>query len=407
VAIEKLNIDRFLELAKKHPVLDVRSPGEYKHAHIPGAYSFPLFTDEERKVVGTAYKQQSREEAIKIGFDYFGPKMRKMVEEAEEVVRSRKSGVGSQSGVGNLSVVDSSESGVRSQSGADSELSTTDSRLLSDSRLVLLHCWRGGMRSAAIAWLLDLYGFKVYTLAGGYKKYRNWITEAFSLPFQFTILGGYTGSGKTYVLDELEKKGAAVVNLEKLANHKGSAFGNIGMPAQPSQEMFENLLGEKLREKLRAVSCELRAEDPSRLTTHDSRIWLEDESQRIGLVNIPQPLWDNMRQSPICFLDIPFEERLKHITEEYGKLDKQRMADAIVRIQKRLGGLETKLALQHLEAGEIEPCFRILLRYYDKWYSKGLNNRDQLPSLLTRISCSKVNAVINSDKITFAETVTK
>jgi tRNA 2-selenouridine synthase len=266
------------------------------------------------------------------------------------------------------------------------------------------------MRSATIAWLLDLYGFKVYTLAGGYKKYRNWITEAFSLPFHFTILGGYTGSGKTYVLDELEKKGAAVVNLEKLANHKGSAFGNIGMPAQPSQEMFENLLGEKLR----ALSCELRANSASSVLTPDSRlptsnysIWLEDESQRIGLVNIPQPLWDNMRQSPICFLDIPFEERLKHITEEYGKLDKQRMADAIVRIQKRLGGLETKLALQHLEAGEIEPCFRILLRYYDKWYSKGLNNRDQLPSLLTRISCSKVNAVINSDKITFAETVTK
>ena len=267
------------------------------------------------------------------------------------------------------------------------------------------------MRSAAIAWLLDLYGFKVYTLAGGYKKYRNWITEAFSLPFQFTILGGYTGSGKTYVLDELEKKGEAVVNLEKLANHKGSAFGNIGMPEQPSQEMFENLLGEKLR----AVSCELRAESTSaavltpdsQLPTPNYSIWLEDESQRIGLVNIPQALWNNMRQSPICFLDIPFEERLKHITEEYGKLDKQRMADAIVRIQKRLGGLETKLALQHLEAGEIEPCFHILLRYYDKWYSKGLNNRDQLSSLLTKINCNKVNAVINSEKITFPETVTK
>jgi tRNA 2-selenouridine synthase len=371
VAIEKLNIDRFLELAKKHPVLDVRSPGEYKHAHIPGAYSFPLFTDAERKVVGTTYKQKSREEAIKIGLDYFGPKMRKMVEEIESVVGSRES------------VVSSSEQT------ADSRLPTTN------SRLVLLHCWRGGMRSAAIAWLLDLYGFKVCTLAGGYKKYRHWISETFSFPFQFTILGGYTGSGKTYVLDELEKKGAAVVNLEKLANHKGSAFGNMG-------------------EKLRALSCELRAEDHSRpayrtgrLTTHDSRIWLEDESQRIGLVNIPPAFWNNMRQSPICFLDIPFEERLKHITEEYGKLDKQRMADAIIRIQKRLGGLETKSALQHLEAGEIEPCFRILLTYYDKWYNKGLSNRDQLSSLLIKINCSKVNAVINSDKITFPETITK
>ena len=81
MAIEKINIEQFLELAKQHPVLDVRTPGEYKHAHIPGAYQLPLFTDEERKVVGTAYKQESREQAIKIGLDFFGPKMRKMVEE--------------------------------------------------------------------------------------------------------------------------------------------------------------------------------------------------------------------------------------------------------------------------------------------------------------------------------------
>ena len=117
----------------------------------------------------------------------------------------------------------------------------------SGSKQVLVHCWRGGMRSAGVAWLLDLYGFKVYTLAGGYKSYRHWIIETFSFPFSFNILGGYTGSGKTYVLDELEKKGASVINLEKLACHKGSAFGNIGMPDQPTQEMFENLLGHELR----------------------------------------------------------------------------------------------------------------------------------------------------------------
>ena len=86
MAVEKINIEQFLELAKQHPVIDVRSPGEYNHAHIPGAYCLPLFTDEERKVVGTTYKQQSREAAIKIGLDYFGPKMRKMVEEVESLV---------------------------------------------------------------------------------------------------------------------------------------------------------------------------------------------------------------------------------------------------------------------------------------------------------------------------------
>ncbi|MBL7744615.1 MAG: tRNA 2-selenouridine(34) synthase MnmH [Chitinophagaceae bacterium] len=349
--IEKLQIDRFLESGKNNPVLDVRSPGEYIHAHIPGAYNLPLFTDEERKVVGTTYKQEGREAAIKIGLDYFGPKMRQMVETVESLV----------------------------DAGSPS----------SGSRQVLVHCWRGGMRSAAVAWLLDMYGFRVFTLAGGYKSYRNWVIETFSLPFSFIILGGYTGSGKTYILDELERKGAAVINLEKLASHKGSAFGDIGMPDQPTQEMFENVLSHELRtffDKDQAAP-----------------IWMEDESQRIGFINLPNTLWNTMRRSPVRFMLIPFEERLKHIVQEYGTLNKERMAKAILRIQKRLGPMETKTSLQMLEAGDIESCFRILLTYYDKQYSKALNNRDQLQSLLTTMDCAAVNATANADKITQKE----
>jgi len=342
--IEKLSIDHFLELGKKFPVLDVRSPGEYNHAHIPGAYNLPLFTDEERKIVGTTYKQQSREVAIKIGLDYFGPKMRRMVEDVESMASQKK---------------------------------------------VLVHCWRGGMRSAGVAWLLDLYGYKVCTLAGGYKNYRNWVIETFSLPFPFNILGGYTGSGKTYVLDELADKGAAVINLEKIANHKGSAFGDIGMPQQPTQEMFENLLSHALRALVKSNES----------TSMFSPIWLEDESQRIGQINLPHTLWITMRQSPILFINIPFEERLKHIVQEYGSLDKEKMAKGIVRIQKRLGPMETKTSLQMLAAGDIETCFRILLTYYDKQYNKALNNREQLKSLLTNLDCATVDAKLNADKI--------
>src|ERR1051325_7361021 len=109
MGIQKIRIEEFLELSLKHPVLDVRSPGEYDHAHIPGTYGLPLFTDEERKVVGTAYKQESREVAIKIGLDYFGVKMKRMVEEVEEIIRKRKE---------------------------------------EKTNIVLVHCWRGGMRSA-------------------------------------------------------------------------------------------------------------------------------------------------------------------------------------------------------------------------------------------------------------------
>ena len=340
MAIEKIHIEQFLELAKQHPVLDVRSPGEYKHAHIPGACSLPLFTDEERKIVGTAYKQESREQAIKLGLDFFGVKMRKMVEEAEQ--------------------------------------------LSSNSKTVLVHCWRGGMRSAGVAWLLDLYGFKVFTLAGGYKKYRNYVLDTFRLPFQFSILGGYTGSGKTELLKALKERGEKVIDLEGIANHKGSAFGNIGMPPQPGQEMFENLLAKELRKSLEGQP--------------ESPVWLEDESQRIGLVNIPGELWKTMRQSPVYFLDIPFEERLKHIVQEYGQLDPEKLADAIGRISQKLGNLNAKTAILMLNEGKITESFDILLKYYDKHYFKSLHNREGINSLLQTVDCKSVTPE-NADQL--------
>jgi tRNA 2-selenouridine synthase len=375
MAIEKINIEQFLVLAKDHPVIDVRSPAEYKHAHFPGAYSLPLFTDEERKVVGTTYKQQSREAAIKIALDYFGPKMKKMIEQVESLVKVQ-------------------ELGVKNQTPA------SNSRLMTpDSRIILLYCWRGGMRSAGVAWLLDLYGFKVYTLIGGYKKFRHYVLDTFKLPFFFKILGGFTGSGKTELLRSLEQKGAAVVDLEEIAKHKGSAFGNIGMPEQPGQEMFENLLAQELRKKSMANSeWSINGIQNSPSTIDYSSVWLEDESQRIGLVNIPNDLWKSMRRSPVYFINIPFEERLKHLVQEYGVLDKQKMIDAISRIKERLGGLNAKNAIQFLEEGNITESFRILLQYYDRHYLKALHNREDINSLLHTIDCDSVT-IENADKL--------
>lgn len=374
--IQKINIEEFLSMAKLYPVLDVRSPGEYAHAHIPSAHSFPLFSDEERKQVGTAYKQQSRETAIKIGLDYFGVKMRKMVEEAE-------------------SLVGSLESGVKDLPTPNSKLQTPNS--------ILVHCWRGGMRSAAIAWLLDLYGFKVYLLTGGYKAYRKWVLSQFEKEYNFNIIGGYTGSGKTLLLHELEKHNKTIVDLEGLANHKGSAFGAMENIPQPGQEMFENLLAEKLL----AASYGLKEESgsnspgiyPDKIGRGLGGIYLEDESQRIGNLQIPIPLWYTMRNSPVFFMDIPFEERLEYITEDYGKQQKQTLKDAILRIQKRLGGLETKNAIRFLEEDNCKECFRILLSYYDKWYYKGLHNRENISSLLNKIPCTGVDTQTNVQKL--------
>lgn len=373
VGIQRLPIAEFLHHCKGHIILDVRSPAEYNHAHMPAAMSLPLFTDEERKIVGTTYKQQSREQAIKVGLDMFGPKMRKMVEEVEGIVGSWQLAVSTSNAYSQLKIDDPFST-------ANCKLSTAKSQPPTANSL-FIYCWRGGMRSAAIAWLLDLYGFKVYTLAGGYKAYRNHILQSLEQPYNFKIIGGYTGSGKTEVLNELKKLGEPAIDLEELACHKGSAFGNYKMPPQPSQEMFENMLGTELIKK----KADLEG-NPG------ASIWLEDESQRIGNINIPNPLWERMRSSPLIFLEIPFEERLRHITEEYSHWEKEKLTDAVKRISKRLGGLETKNTLEFLENDNFTDAFRILLQYYDKRYLKGLHNREELLTLLTKLKSNIVSA---------------
>ncbi|MCW3075006.1 MAG: mnmH [Flaviaesturariibacter sp.] len=342
-------------------MIDVRSPAEFAQGHIPGAVNIPLFTNEERKVVGTAYKQESRGKAIKIGLDYFGPKMRSIVEEVEALVSSEQ-----------LAVSNTEHCSANRQ--------------LSAANSVFLYCWRGGMRSGAIAWLLQLYGFPVTVLAGGYKAFRAHVLNTFEQPFSFKVVGGYTGSGKTELLPALQEQGEAIIDLEALAHHKGSAFGNIGMPKQPTQEMFEN----KLSLELLAVSRKQEHIDPDSPFRGTGGIWIEDESQRIGQLNIPSALWKTLRSSPVYFLDIPFDERLKHIVEEYGAMDKTALSEAIQRISKRLGGLQTKEALRHLEEGALSDSFSILLCYYDKHYLKGLHNREGLQTLLTTIPCETV-----------------
>lgn len=378
MAIQKITIEEFLALAKQHPVLDVRSPGEYNHAHISGAHSLPLFTDEERKVVGTTYKQQSREAAIKVGLDYFGVKMKGMVEEVEKIMSNKQQSINKEEKINNKEP-------------------------LPIANCILLHCWRGGMRSAGVAWLLDLYGFKVYTLVGGYKAYRKWVLSQFEKEYNFNIIGGYTGSGKTLLLHELKMQDKKIIDLESLANHKGSAFGALGEEPQPKQEMFENLLANQL-----AVGRWPLAGENSASVINDQRstlIYIEDESQRIGNLQIPMPLWNTMRRSPVYFLDIPFTERLNYITNEYGKFEKEKLIEAVRRIQKRLGGLQTKMAIEQLQEGHTKECFRILLTYYDKWYSKGLRNRENLSSLLNKIACSGVDTKTNTEKLLSCNTV--
>jgi tRNA 2-selenouridine synthase len=352
MAVQKIDIDNFIietsasigSSLRSSITIDVRSPAEFEHAHIPHALNLPLFDNEQRALIGTTYKKQSREAAIKVGLPLFGNKMLPMIETVEAWIKDGQK---------------------------ENDLTKPT---------IYVHCWRGGMRSAAVAWLLDLYGYKVIQLTGGYKAYRNWVLAQFTIPYSLKVLGGYTGSGKTEILHALQEKNYAVIDLEGLAHHKGSAYGAIGQLPQPSQEMFENIVAEKLLE----------------VNKKQKSIWIEDESQRIGTVLIPTPLFHLMRNSTCYFMTIPFEQRLNFIVEGYGSFDQKSLIEATMRIQKRLGGLETKTAIDFITAGALKEAFSILLKYYDKWYEKNAKN-EVLPTIeLIPVSSEIVDPVHNA-----------
>ena len=337
MAVNQVSVTEFIELRKKHLVIDVRSPSEYNHAHIPQAFPLPLFDDEERKVVGTTYKQKSREEAIKVGLDFYGPKLRQMVSLVE------------------------------------SELSRRG------DRTVIVHCWRGGMRSAAVAWLLDLYGYHVYTLIGGYKTFRRWVIEQFQNEYKLIVLSGNTGSGKTDILHEMHRLGNKVIDLEGLAGHKGSAFGGIGCAPQISSEQFENLLALQLFE----------------LSGNKLPIWIESESNRIGDVNIPQPFFIQMRKSSCVNILVSLQQRLDRIYRDYGAASLEELETSVQRIRKRLGGLETKNTITFLKKGKYREAFEILIKYYDKFYE----NSDLFQKPFMEITLQDTDASVNAKLI--------
>jgi tRNA 2-selenouridine synthase len=339
--IEKIDIENFLHLLESFPVLDVRSPGEYSHAHIPGAVSIPIFTDEQRKIIGTAYTQQSRQIAVDYGLGYFAERMKTIPAEVEKVCGNAKNYTG---------------------------------------KTYLVHCWRGGMRSGAVAWLLNLYGYKIYVLEGGYKAFRTWALAQFEKKYCLKVVGGFTGSGKTEILKELGKRGEKIIDLEGLANHKGSAFGGLGEEKQPIPEMFEN----RLAIELWKIGREYNGDGDMK-----KNIWVEDESAHIGTVGVPKAFWNQMRKSTLYFLEIPFGQRLKNIVKIYGTFDRQSLIECVIKIQKRLGGLETKKAIEFIVEGKNNDAFSVLLKYYDKMYAQSLQKRDNTGALLHKVLCGE------------------
>jgi tRNA 2-selenouridine synthase len=232
-------------------------------------------------------------------------------------------------------------------------------RKLSVSGNACVYCWRGGMRSESMAWLFQLVGLKPSVLKGGYKFYRRFIHELFGTNFQIGILGGMTGSGKTDVLLALKEKGQQVIDLEGLANHKGSVFGGLGQAPQPSTEHFENLLAH-----------ELLKIDLSRL------FWLEDESLNVGHVAIPAALYDLMQSSPMVMMDVPPDVRTERLVAEYGNFDREVLQSLVTKISRRLGAVQAKKAIEALDQGNLKISISIVLNYYDKAYQHKIEIRN-------------------------------
>ena len=311
MALDRRPVEAFVDAGG--PLLDVRAPAEFAQGHLPTAHNLPLFDDGQRAAVGTTYKQQGREAAVQLGLELVGPRLGALAEQLRTWAQQ------------------------------------------AEGRPLRLHCWRGGMRSESVAWLAHQLGISVVLLDGGYKAFRRWVLERFECTWPVHLLGGRTGSGKTDLLIALAQHGAAVVDLEGLANHRGSSFGNLGLPPQPSTEHYENRI---------AMALHRQREAP--------QIWVEAESAQVGRCRIPAGLWRQMQAAPLLEIRRPLEERLNQLVAVYGIQDPQALAEATQRIARRLGPQRTAAALEAISQQDWSGACSQMLDYYDRCYDHEL-----------------------------------
>ena len=309
-----LTVDAFL--ADGGPLVDVRSPGEFDQGHIPQAINLPLFSDGQRAQVGICYKQQGRDAAVLLGLALVGPRLQ--------------------------------------------ELAQGLSALAQPGQPIRLHCWRGGMRSSSMAWLASILELPVVLLDGGYKAFRRWVLASFERPLPLLLLAGRTGTGKTDLLQALALRGQAVVDLEGLANHRGSSFGGLGMAPQPSSEHYENLLAVAL--------LALQGRSP---------IWLEAESAQVGRCRIPGALWRQMGEAPAIEIQRSQQERVGQLVATYGPHGQGALGAATARIGRRLGPQRSAAALAAIEVSDWAGACAQMLDYYDRCYDHELTRRQR------------------------------
>lgn len=293
--------------------------------------SLPLLNNEERHEVGIAYKKLGRDEAVRLGYKLVGHKFVAYIDEARSKAPNGE---------------------------------------------ILIYCWRGGIRSNTMAWLLSSAGMRIFLLEGGYKEYRQWCLRLWSRAWPLMVLSGKTGAGKTEILQELVAYKQDILDLEALACHRGSAFGGLGQPPQPSQESFENQLAWELG------------------TLQDStKIWIENESRFIGRLRIPDLFFDQTSKAPLISIDRELHDRARRILKDYGTFSKELLIEKTISITKRMGGDRVKESVEALQADDWMGWVLPLLDYYDRNYQHSIQMRKGKYERVLSVSGQSASAI--------------
>ena len=364
-----LSVHNFISRAGEYPVIDVRAPQEFEHGHIPGAYNVPLFSDDQRAVVGTLYKQEGKHAAIKVGLELVTPQLTSYITSVDTIFHEHRQTAQPQQRIASGHDIPQKNTGH-----ADDLWNLIKPALMTVhnqqapsltsreqfGKKIFVYCARGGMRSKSFCMLLASCGYTVYQLVGGYKGFKQYLRKQATQKYKIVLVGGKTGCGKTALLHELKNQGEQVLDLEALAHHKGSVFGGINQPHQPTQEQF-------------IVNC------LSALIACGTKkiIWAEKESYKIGNLSIPSELWNIMQAAPIVYIDIPHDQRLKNIMIDYGAATTDLLKVGVQALAKKLGGARTQALCAELDAGNIWAVATALLDYYDSSYTFSLEkNKD-------------------------------
>ena len=335
----KVNID---QLGAFDEIIDVRSPAEYAEDHIPGAISAPVLTNEQRAHIGTLHKQTSAFDAKKAGAVLVARNIAQHLEE---------------------------QFGARPKSWRP-----------------LIYCWRGGQRSGAMTEVFTRIGWRAAQLDGGYKAYRRWVIDQLDTSpaqYQFRIVCGVTGSGKSRLLRALDAAGAQVLDLEDLAQHRGSVLGNLPGAPQPAQKMFESLVLAKL-------------------TSFDTAqpVFVEAESKKVGDLRVPDALMDCMRASPCLRVEMSVPLRVALLKDEYAHYVQDAallgaQLDCLVTLHGRERIAEWKTLA---EIGAWDTVVeRLLAEHYDPAYLRGMGRNyrgfgDAPPLPITAIDAAGMRA---------------